>query len=135
MKVSKFRVHTRGLGLVVMRTVKAVVAYAEQHKEQRAHYMDLSEFRKLAGLPSDMTSSQIVEVMARADKAIASLRVVEVSGRNKNLLLTGSWPVFDCIFIAHTHISFEICPKMWTWESLAEPLRTRNSTQAPLHQQ
>jgi hypothetical protein len=120
MKVSTFRLHTRGLALDVVQTIKVVIAYAEQHKERHTHCMALSEFCRLVGFPIETTQAQIVKVMSRADKATASLRIVEVSLPRKNLLLAGSWPVFDYIVITHAQISFEICPRMWTWKSLLE---------------
>lgn len=120
MKVLTVRLHTRGLASNVVQSIKAVVAYAEQHKERHTHCMALPEFCRLVGFPIDTTRAQIVKIMSRADKATASLRIVEVSLPRKKLLLAGSWPVFDYIVINHAQISFEICPRMWTWESLLE---------------
>jgi hypothetical protein len=120
MKVSTFRLHTRGLASDVVQSIKAVVAYAEQHKERHTHCMALSEFCRLVGFPIDTTRAQIVKVISRADKATASLRIVDVSLPRKKLLLAGSWPIFESIDITHAQISFEVCPRMWTWESLLE---------------
>ena len=120
MKVSTFSLHTRGLASDVVQTVKAIVAYAEQHKERRAHCMALSEFCSVAGLPLDTTRAQVIKIMSRARKAIASIRVVEVSTPRRRELLAGSWPVFDSIVVTHTQISFEVCPYMWMWENLSE---------------
>lgn len=120
MKVSTFRLHTRGLASDVVQAVKAIVAYAEQHKERRAHCMPLSEFYRVIGFPLDTTREQMVKIMSRAHKATASLRVVEVSLPRKKVLLVGSWPVFDSVFIANRQISFEVCPRMWMWESISE---------------
>lgn len=120
MKVSTFRMHTRGLASDVVQTIKAVVAYAARHKERRAHCMTLSEFCRVVGFPLDTTAEQVIKVVSRAHKATASIRVIEVSLPRNKVLLVGSWPVFDYIFIAHSQVSFGVCQRMWTWKGLSE---------------
>ena len=119
MKVSTFKLYTRGLASDVVQTVRAVVAYAEQHKETRVHCMELPDFCRVAGFSVDTKRERIVEVLSRAHNATASLRIVDASLPRKKILLSGSCPVFEYILIAHSQISFKVCSKVWTWENLS----------------
>jgi hypothetical protein len=113
LKVSTLRLHTPGLKSNVIQAIEALVAYAEQHKDLRLHYMQLPEFCGIAGFPPTTTREEVVKLMSQTRKATASIRVTETSAPRKREILAGSWPVFNFILINHAQISFEVCEYMW----------------------
>lgn len=113
MKVSTLRLHTPGLKSNIVQAIKALAAYAEQHKDRRVHTMQFPEFCKIVGFPSTATREEVVKVMSQTRKATASIRVTETSPPKKRELLAGGWPVFNFILITHAQISFEVCEYMW----------------------
>jgi hypothetical protein len=112
MKSPLITLHLSGLPPRAIRTVKAAVAYAEKHKARREQNMPFHEFYTMAGLPTTTTRAELVSLMSRTRRAIASIRIIDDTEQKKELL-AGSWPVFEGNFITNTHISFQICPYMW----------------------
>jgi hypothetical protein len=113
MQSTKITLHLAGLSPSAVGVVKAAVAYAQQHSERREQTMSLLEFYKLTGLPTTTERAELVSLMSRVRRTIASIRTVDNAVPKKNELLVGSWPVFEGIFITNTRISFEISPYMW----------------------
>ena len=113
MKTTEVRLHLAGLAPKAARAVKAAIAYAEKNQTQREQSMSLPEFCDLVGLPTTTPRTNLVTLVSKARRATASARVVDDSTGKKKELLTGSWAVFNSVFITGTSITFEVCPYMW----------------------
>jgi hypothetical protein len=113
MKITSQSLHTPKMSSDAKRLVQAAVAYAEQKKDTCVHHLPFAEFLTLATLPEETTLAQVISVLSETRRATASIRIVDQSSRGKKQLLSGSWPVFLSVFVTDSHVSFEVCPRMW----------------------
>lgn len=113
-RVESRSLHGRGISVQAMNVVHAAVSYAERRKETPLHSILLADFCNLSGLDAGSSPQQVMKLMAQAQRAVVSVKIVDATGSGRQQkLASGSWPVFLSLMVTNTHVSFEICRYMW----------------------
>lgn len=112
-RIESRSVHGRGISAQAKSVLHAAVSYAERTKETAVHNMLLADFCTLCGLDVDTSRQRVVQLMTQAGRAVVSVEVADATRGRKQVVATGSWPVFLSILVTNTHISFEVCRYAW----------------------